>query len=98
MSKTLQKNIRVLPEQWERIESAASERGTTANQLLVELAMEALERREWPRTALEVLMVRSCLFTAQAMARDMITTGRENEIREIEQAISSLAPPLPENI
>ena len=98
MTRTLQKNIRVLPEQWNRIEAAARKRDLTANQLLVELAMEALERREWPRTDLEILMLRSCVFTAQAIARDMIAAGRRNEVEEIEQAITSVAPQLPENL
>lgn len=92
MTRTLQKNIRVLPEQWDRIESAARERDMTANQLLVELAMEALDRREWPQTDLEILLLRSCLFTAQAIARDMIAAGREDEVKEIQQAISTVAP------
>ncbi len=98
MTRTLQKNIRVLPEQWNRIEAAARKRDLTANQLLVELAMEALERREWPRTDLEILMLRSCVFTAQAIARDMIAAGRRNEVEEIEQAITCVAPQLPENL
>ena len=46
MVQTVQKNIRVTPEQWERIEMAADERGTSANQLLLELAIEALDRRQ----------------------------------------------------
>ena len=96
MTRTLQKNIRVLPEQWERLENAAQDRDLTANQLLVELAMEALERREWPRSRLEVLLLRSCVFTAQAVARDMIANGREQEMQEIQQAISSVAPELPD--
>ena len=44
----LHKHIRILPEHWERIESAAEGSNLTANQLLVELAMDALDRREWP--------------------------------------------------
>ena len=46
MARTLQKNIRVTPEQWKRIENAAEEREVSANRLMVELAMEALDRRE----------------------------------------------------
>ena len=60
--------------------------------------MEALDRREWPRTDLEILMLRSCVCTAQAIARDMIAAGRENEIKEIERAISTVAPCQPENL
>ena len=57
--------------------------------------MEALDGREWPRTDLEILMLRSCVFTAQAIARDMIAGGRENEIKDIERAISTVAPGQP---
>ena len=48
--KTINMHIRVLPEQWERIEQAAQGTALTANQLVIELAIEALDRREWPRT------------------------------------------------
>ena len=57
MVQTVQKNIRLSPEQWERIEKAAEEREVSANQLLVELAIEALDRREWPRTAAEIYLL-----------------------------------------
>ena len=92
MARTLQKNIRIMPEQWDRIENAARERDISANRLVVELAIEALDRRGWPRTELEIRMFRSCLFTAQAMARDMIATGREEEVEEIRDLISSIVP------
>ena len=95
MVQTVQKNIRVTPEQWERIEKAANERGISANQLLVELAMEALDRRQWPRTEAEIHLLRSAMFTAQAMARDMAAAGRGDEIAEIAHNISRIAPELP---
>ena len=43
-------------------------------------------------------MVRSCLFVSQAVARDMIAAGREKEVKEIQQAIDTVAPPLPANL
>jgi len=95
MARTLQKNIRVTPEQWNRIENAAKERDVSANRLVVELAMEALDRREWPRADLEIQLLRSSLFTAQAIARDMKKAGRESEIDEISRNISEIAPDLP---
>ena len=95
MVQTVQKNIRVTPEQWQRIETAADERGTSANQLLLELAIEALDRREWPRTRAEIYLLRSAMFTAQAMARDMKAAGRGDEIAEIARNISRIAPELP---
>ena len=95
MAQTVQKNIRVTPEQWGRIEQAADERGISANQLLVELAMEALDRRHWPRTEAEIHLLRSAMFTAQVMARDMEATGRGDEIAEIARNISRIAPELP---
>ena len=97
MVQTVQKNIRLSPEQWERIEKAAEEREVSANQLLVELAMEALDRREWPRTEAEIYLLRSAMFTAQAMARDMAAAGRGKEIEEITRNISKIAPELPED-
>ena len=89
MTRTLQKNIRVTPGQWNRIENAAKEREVSANRLVVELAMEALDRREWPRTELEIQLLRSSMFTAQAIARDMIAAGREDEVEEIRRNISA---------
>ena len=95
MVQTVQKNIRLTPGQWERIEKAAEEREVSANQLLVELAMEALDRRQWPRTEAEIYLLRSAMFTAQAMARDMAAAGRGAEIEEIARDISRVAPELP---
>ncbi len=95
MVQTVQKNIRIAPEQWERIEKAADERGTSANQLLVELAIDALDRRQWPRTEAEIYLLRSAMFTAQAIARDMAAAGRGEEIEEIARNISRIAPELP---
>ena len=53
MAQTVRKNIRVTPEQWERIETLAREGNVSADQLVVEHAMEALERRKWPQTEAE---------------------------------------------
>ena len=69
MPKTLSKTVRVTETQWNRVENAARKRNESPNHLLVKLAMEALDRLEWPRTELEIQLLRSTLFTAQAMAR-----------------------------
>ena len=95
MAKTLSKTVRVTENQWDRVENAARKRNESPNHLLVELAMNALERREWPRTELEIQLLRSTLFTAQATARNMIATGRKEEIEEIRREISRIAPELP---
>ena len=92
MARTLQKNIRVTPEQWKRVENAAEERDVSANRLVVELAMEALDRREWPCTELEIQLLRFSMFAARAMARDLISSGREQEIGEIRDFISTILP------
>ena len=94
MAKTLSKTVRVTEEQWNRVENAAGKRNESPNHVLVKLAMEALDRREWPRTELEIQLLRSTLFTAQATARDMIAKGREDEIEEIRKEISKIAPDL----
>lgn len=95
MAKTLSKTVRVTEAQWNRIETEARTRNESPNQLLVELAISALDHREWPRTELEIQLLRSTLFTAQAVARNMITEGREDEVEEIRRHISRLAPHLP---
>ena len=76
MVQTLQKNIRVTPNQWKRIEKEAEERGFSANQLVVELAMEALDHGEWSRTEHEIQLLRSAMFAAQAMVREIERAGR----------------------
>ena len=94
MVQTIQKNIRVTPEQWKRIEKEAERREKSPNRLVVELAMEALERREWPRTEAEIHLLRSAMFAAQAIVRDMERDGREDEIEIIGRNISEVAPEL----
>ena len=95
MPKTLSKTVRVTEDLWSRVENAARKRNESPNHLLVQLAIDALDRREWPRTELEIQLLRSCLFTAQAMARDMIANERGEEIEEIRREISRIAPELP---
>ena len=95
MVQTLQKNIRVTPGQWKRIEKETEERGISPNQLLVELAMEALDHGGWPRTEHEIQLLRSAMFAAQAMARDMERAGRGEEVEEISRNISEVVPELP---
>ena len=90
--RTINKHIRVLPEQWERIERAAQGTALTANQIVIELAIEALDRRDWPKTEAEVRVARASLFAAQAIARDLIAAGRENEVEEIREFISTIVP------
>jgi len=91
-SPTIDKHVRVSPEQWARIELAAQGTALTANQVVIELAMEALDHRQWPSTRAEVHVARASLFTAQVLARDLIAQGRENEIQEIRKFISTIVP------
>ncbi len=95
MSSTLQKKIRVTPEQWKPLETEAAKSQTTANRLIVQLAFEALERREWPQTEADIQLLRSSMFAAQVLSRDMIAAGREKEVAEISLSISEVAPQLP---
>ena len=90
------RRIRVLPEQWERIEEAARGTTRTANELVIDLALEALDRREWPRTEAEITLLRSAMFTAQATIRDMEKAGRHDEIEAISRTISQVAPESPD--
>ena len=95
MVQTIQKNIRVTPEQWKRIENESEKREMSPNRLVVEFVMEALERREWPRTEAEIHLLRSAMFVAQAIIRDMERDGRDEEIEQISTSISQIAPELP---
>ena len=95
MAQTTQKNIRFTSEQWKHVENEARERDISPNRLVVELTMESLKRSEWPRTEAEIHLLRSAMFTAQAIIRDMEKAGREKEIEQISRTISEIAPELP---
>ena len=90
--KALHKHVRIAPEQWERLERAAQGTPHSPNQILVELAMEALDRRDWPSTEVEMRVARASLFTAQAIALDLIAAGRDKEVQDIRDFISSIVP------
>ena len=90
--KALHKHVRIAPEQWERLKQAAQGTPHSPNQILVELAMESLDRREWPGTEVEIRVARASLFTAQAIALDLIAAGREKEVEEIRDFISTIVP------
>jgi hypothetical protein len=92
MAETFTRTIRVTPEQWKQIEIIAKHRDVSANRLVVELAMEALDRREWPRTELDVQVAKAALFAAQVLRRDLIADGRKDEVEEILQFVASLMP------
>ena len=89
---SLHKHIRVSREQWERLERAAQGTPWSPNQVLVELAMEALNRRELFSPEAEIRVARASLFAAQAIARDLIATGREHEVDEIRDFIATIVP------
>ena len=92
MAQSLQKNIRVTAEQWDRMEGAARERNVSPYQLVIELAIEALDRREWPRLEAEIKDARASLFAAQALAHDLIANGHEKDVQEIREFISTIVP------
>jgi len=90
MAKTLGRHIRIGEGHWRRIEALAETCNMSPNQLLVELAVEALDRREWPQTELEIQPLRSAMFAAQALARTMIADGRGEEVEQIRRSISEV--------
>ena len=92
IEKTVKKTLRVQPKQWELIEGAARETRLTANQLVMELALEALERRRIFSPEAEIRVARSSLFTAQAIARDLIASGKQKDVQEIRDFISTIVP------
>ncbi|MCY4383131.1 MAG: hypothetical protein OXE44_08285 [Nitrospinae bacterium] len=95
MGKTINKHIRIDEDHWKRIEKAAHERGISPSRLMISAALEAIDGREWPRTDAEIHLLRSAMFVAQAIIRDMEKAGREEEIKQISRNISEVAPELP---
>ena len=95
MANTVNKHIRFDEDEWQRIEEAARERGVSPSRLLISSTLEAIEGRNWPRTQAEIYLLRSAMFAAQAIARDMEAAGRGDEIAEIARNISRVAPKLP---
>ena len=93
MAEALNKHFRVDEDFWRPLEATARDRETTPNWLLIDLATQALDDLEWPR--IEVRMLHSRLFTAQAIARDMIAAGREDKLEKICRDVSRMAPELP---
>lgn len=59
---------------------------------MIELALEALECREWPRTEVEIHLFRSAMFDVQALIRGMERVVWEEEIAKISRNISKGAP------
>lgn len=62
---------------------------------MIPAALEEIGGRERPRTEAEIHLLRSAMFTAQAVIRDMEKVGREEEIEQISQSISQVTPELP---
>ena len=96
MANTLNKHIRVDEDDWKRIEEEAARRGISPNRLLITSTLEAIDGPAWPRTEAEIYLLRSAMFAAQAIARDMAAAGRGEEIQQIARNISKVAPELPE--
>ena len=92
MAATVSKHIRVNEELRQRLEAAARDSDTTANRLLANLASQWLENHEWPRTEVQIRVARASLFTAQAIARDMIADGRKEDVEEILHYVSTIVP------
>lgn len=93
MSNMIVGHVRIDAERWRCIESLANERRATPSRLFVELAAKALDYwREWRWNLLGIQMLRSCLFTAQPAACNMIAAGSKKKFDEICRDISRIAP------
>ena len=78
MANTLNKHIRVDEDDWKRIEEEARKRGVSPNRLVIASTLEAIDSPRWPRTEAEIYLLRSAMFAAQAIARDMAAAGRSS--------------------
>ena len=92
MPGTISKHIRIDEELWKRLETAAGEIDTTANRLLAELAERWLETREWPQSEVQVQVARASIFTAQAIALDLIAAGRQKRVDRLLEHAASVVP------
>lgn len=77
---------------WMKCALAVVRAALTANQFMIEFAIEALDRREWPRTEAEMRVARASRFAAQVLARDLIAVGRENQVEIIANSSPRLCP------
>ena len=91
MGNTLNKHIRVDEDDWKRIEEEARKRGISPNRLVIAATLEAIDGPQWPRTEAGIYLLRSAMFAAQAIARDMAAAGRGEEIEQIARNISKIA-------
>ena len=92
MTRTINKHIRIDEELWKRLEKAAGESDTTANRLLAKLAERWLETRDWPQSEVQVRVARASLFTAQAIALDMIAAGRKKQVDQVLDYVATVVP------
>ena len=90
--KTQNRHVRILPEQWARVEKAALGTIKNPNEILVRLAMDALEQHELFGRDARIRVVRASLFTAQELAHGLIAEGHEQEVEEIREFISTIVP------
>lgn len=73
-----------------QIEKIAKDRDASANRLVVELVMESLERRGWPRAEPDIQVAKAALCAAQILRRDPIAAGRKDDVEETLQFVSAL--------
>ena len=92
MANTLNKHIRVDQDDWKRIEEAAAKRGLSPSRMLIVSALETIDGPQWPRSEAEIKVARASLFAAQALARGLIADGREQDVQEIRNFISTIVP------
>ena len=77
-------------ELWKRLETAAGEIDTTANRLLAALGERWLETRQRPQSEVQVQVARASIFTAQAIALDLIATGRQKRVDQLLEHAASI--------
>ena len=97
MAQTVQKNIRFTFEEWKRVEKEAAKRDKSPNRLVVELTMEGLGAQGMAahRSGNPFACAPPCSPRRPSFAT-WRRTGREEEIEEISESISQVAPELPD--
>ena len=88
----MREHIRIIPEQWQCLERAAAGTVYSANQLLVELAMEAFDHHDSSGAEAELGVARASLFTAQSISRELLADGRKQEVQNVRDFVSTIVP------
>ena len=96
MPTTIDRHIRVSPEQRKRIESASKSTNPDRHSALDQVRHQGPRPLRMTRSLHEIRLLRSSTFATHVLARELIDSRHEDELEQIRQDISQPSPELPE--